>query len=195
MQFKLLLPFIVAVSFAAPTPGGSETSVVDKSYDPHSSNIGAYTDTSANGDGLDDWSTPPDVLNNPLFVPTNSSQGGVVGALKVLDQRMQALGLEHLITTKKPHSIGGSRVNNGEIGYFDNEGKPRITFQPGQYWYVIFFSFQDLASKSSIQGIKAYSRSTRFLGSYYCPMRTVGSIGCRRSSQEIVCHQKRRMWV
>ncbi len=83
-------------------------------------------------EGTDNWSVPNYIKSNELFVEVGS--GTIIDALKKLDENMKKKGLGHLISKKPVRSILGSKVQTGQIGCWDRNGKPVVSIKPGSYW-------------------------------------------------------------
>ncbi|GAA6013043.1 hypothetical protein JCM10207_006150 [Rhodosporidiobolus poonsookiae] len=69
----------------------------------------------------------------PFFHTIEESSGGLLGALKRLDEELVAAGRDHLISHKAARQLIGRTIEPGCAGLYVCGAQPRIILQPGRY--------------------------------------------------------------
>lgn len=131
----------------APAPGGAQQK---------SKGIPSYP-ISNHVEGLDDWSIPQHVLDNPLFVEVgNAGTSNLTAALLKLHSKMKETGHGGLVSSKKPFTFLGKSVPVGHIGLWEFASKPRLSLQSGMYW--------NFSPRHQFRGTASMTATTEFLG-------------------------------
>ncbi|KAG8805812.1 hypothetical protein FRC18_006478, partial [Serendipita sp. 400] len=73
-----------------------------------------------------------DLEERPFFVKIDP-RDGVVGALKKLDEQLQAKGEASILSKKEPITWVGEEITPGQVGLINHGGLPKLLLRPGRY--------------------------------------------------------------
>ncbi|GAA6039160.1 hypothetical protein JCM8097_000441 [Rhodosporidiobolus ruineniae] len=68
-----------------------------------------------------------------FFHQIDDANGGLLGALKRLDEELVASGRQHLISHKRGRRLFGRPIEPGQAGFYTHGAQPRIIIEPARY--------------------------------------------------------------
>lgn len=72
------------------------------------------------------------MAHRPFYFPIDPA-GGIIDALKKLDEDLRKKGGTSLLSKKEPIKLFGTEIKPGQVGLVNHGGHPKLLYKPGKY--------------------------------------------------------------